>query len=100
MRHTIEIQRNTPTVNAVGESTDVWATVARVPASIEPLVGSEVLFAQQIIAVSSAVIEIRYTPQVIPEARLKFGSRLFDINGIANIEERNRKLVLAVKELK
>lgn len=99
LRQLVEIQRNVPTINAIGESVDVWTTVDRQRAKIVNLLGSEAMLGNQVNATAPVVITMRYTPTVIVEARIKYGERLFDINDIDNVEERNRMLIISAKEL-
>jgi len=98
LRHKLEIQENTPTRNAVGEEVDSWTTVATVWASIEPLSGVELLNAQQVAAETTVRIGLRYRSGVTAAHRIKFGARIFDINVVSNVGERNRELQLLCKE--
>lgn len=99
LRHRIVIQSPTETINSYGEREQTWATFATVWASIEPMRGRELLEAQQINAELSVKIRIRYLASVKPKYRISWDSRTFEINSIANIEERDREIELMCTEL-
>lgn len=50
--------------------------------------------------VSSATIEVtmRWHPNVTADHRIKWGTRIFNIDGLNNVDERNRELILTCKE--
>lgn len=97
LRHKIEIQSVSGSENDFGERVDEWTTDATVSAAIEPLRGSERLLAQQVQANVSHLIIMRYRA-VTSDQRVKFGSRIFDIQAVLNIDERNRETHLACAE--
>lgn len=98
LRHRITIEQATDARNAIGEMVPSWATFATVWASIEPLRGRELEAAQQRFAEASHEVVIRYLVGLVPKMRVKFGTRLFDIGFVQNIEERNREMRLDVVE--
>lgn len=101
LRHRVTIQRlvtGSPTQNAGGEPDASWADVATVYASIEPLRGRELLVAQQINSEVTGTIRVRYRAGLTSADRIKFGTRYYDVLGITNPEERNRELLLQVRE--
>jgi len=81
-----------------------WTTDTPAWASIKPLRGSEYYEATQTRANVTHNIEIRYTTlsastKISPGyCRLRWGTRIFDIENIVNIEERGIKLLLMCKE--
>jgi SPP1 family predicted phage head-tail adaptor len=99
LRHQITIQQSTPAQNAKGEPIDSWGTFATVWASIEPIGGGERFAADQVIADATHRVTIRYTAGVEPKMRVLFGSRVFDIREVRNLEERNRTMELTCREL-
>ena len=94
----VEIQANTPAANDYGEMVASWATVATVWAAIEPLTGREVLQTQQVQAESSVRIRIRYYSGLTAAHRIKYGSRIFEINSVSNKFERGEHMELMCRE--
>ena len=99
LRHRIVIQSPTETVNSYGEREQSWSTFATVWGSIEPLKGSEFIAAQQTNAELSVRMRIRYLAAIKPKYRVSWNDRTFEINSIANIEERNREIELMCTEM-
>ena len=89
-RHRVQIQEATETTAATGEVTSVWRTIARAWASIEPFAGKEYLQSQQAQASASVRIGIAVIPGLALSVkhRILFGVRVFEINDIANVQER------------
>lgn len=98
--HRVAIQRATESQGATGEITKTWATLATVWAAIEPLTGREFFQAQQVQAEVSHKITMRhYTGITIsPKDRLLYGTRVFRIESMLNVEERSIELVLMCRE--
>lgn len=99
LRHRIEIQkRQTGGVDAFGGRSEGWSFVAKAWASIEPQTGRQLEFARQFTATVSHKITMRYVPGLSPAMRVKFGSRIFEINGVIDLEERHREINLFCTE--
>lgn len=98
LRHRIEIQGESVTRDSYGGETKSWTTSATVWASINPLSGRERLAAQQVNAETTHKITMRYHSGLTPENRIKFGSRIFDIEEILNTGENNVELVIMARE--
>ena len=98
LRHKLELQRNSPSRNAVGEEVADWRTIEVFWGAIIPLSGRELLNAQQGAAEMSHRIERRYVSGITATDRVKFGSRTFDINAVINVDERDRELHLMCME--
>jgi head-tail adaptor len=88
LRHLVQLQANTPTQNTLGEPSDSWATIANIYAAIRPMAGQ-----------ASHQITVRNYPGLSAENRIKFGTRIFDINSVNNVDERNREMILLCSEL-
>jgi len=99
LRHRITIQENQPVKDAEGIVQDNWVDIATVWAAIKPLSGRELLAAQAVQSETTGTIEIRYRAGITPSQRAVFGSRIFEILAVLNIEERNRELRLLTKEV-
>lgn len=125
LRHRVSIQTGTPSDDGMAGQTTAWATDASVWALITPLKGEELFRAQQIQANVTHKVEMRYTglnrliledgsgfillesggyiilegiAGVTPKKRLLFGTRVFDIDYVANFAEQNKMLDLLVTE--
>ncbi len=99
LRHYIQIQSSANAQDDYGEENKVWAIEESVFASVQPLRGQELLEFQQINAELTHRIIIRHTINATVAKRIKFGVRIFDINVVRNIDERNTMQELLCKEL-
>ena len=97
-RHIIIIQAATETPGLLGEVEQTWAAVLTVSCSIRPLRGKEKVQGDQVSAEATHLISMRHNTTITPAHRLLFGTRIFDINHIANIDERNVLLEITVTE--
>jgi len=100
LRHRVAIQAKAEPVpvDATGQSQPSWSTLTTVWASIEPAGGKEFYAGQQVNAEVSHKVTIRYYADLTTAHRLLFGSRIFDINYIRNVDERKVYQELLCKE--
>ena len=99
----VTIQQMTQAVDAYGSPVNNWIDIADVWAVIEPMRASEVLRFKSLQANITHKVKIRYRADMIPPdtarlRRLKFGDRLFGIEGCINPKEENILLELACSE--
>jgi len=99
LRHRIELQSCDGSKNTFGEKEKIWTTYATVWASIEPLRGRELLWAQQISAELTHSILIRYNSDVTVKDRAKMGVRIFTFNVVKNMDEKDEMLEILCKEV-
>jgi SPP1 family predicted phage head-tail adaptor len=107
LRHTLTIQRNTPTTSETGAAVDSWSTYKTVRGSIQTgasapgmgIRGREFFAADIRNSEVSHNISIRYTAGITPKMRVLFGARTFDIVAAVDIEERHHEMTLLVREL-
>ena len=98
-RHRIEIQEEISTEqDAHGNIVPQWQTIGTVWANLVPISGKENLQGGTIGADASHRVEIRYFPRLKPSMRIRYGVRLFDINGIVNDRELNKDHILSCTE--
>lgn len=100
-RHSIVLQSPTGSRNAVGERSTSWTSVATVRAKIEPLTANQRFIAAQANSEVSHRVTVRYDSSIAAidgSWRVKFGGRYFVIDGVRNIEERNKIIELLCKE--
>jgi SPP1 family predicted phage head-tail adaptor len=98
LRHKVLIESAAEAQDSFGEPDPTWSTFGTAWAAIAPLTGREAVTAQQIDAQIDHKVTIRYLAGVAPKMRVKFGSRIFNIISVANIDERNREIQLLVTE--
>lgn len=104
LRHRVEIQVNTPGVDANGGEVASWATSTTVWASVQTLTGGKLEIARQIDAQASVEVKMRYcgsggsaNVQVFTN-RLLFGTRILEPILVVNENERNIMLQVLCKE--
>lgn len=98
LRHSIVIQQNTPTPDSFGEQDPSWSTFATVFADIKPLTSREFWDAKQVNAENTLKFIIRYLSGLDSKMRISWDSRLFNIESIINVDERNEKIVILAVE--
>ena len=97
----VVLQSPTGSRDAVGERTTTWVDVATVWAAIAPLTAREMFAAAQAQAPATHRVRIDYSSAVaaiVAAWRVKFGVRIFIIDGVRNIDERNVELELLCTE--
>lgn len=99
LRHKISIEKVTETINDAGEVTESWGEFANIWAQIMPLVGKEYWSSRQVESEVTGKIRIRYLPGVTPKMRINSNNRIYNIEAVINIEERNMETVLLVSEV-
>lgn len=99
LRERIAIQQFTETQNAIGEPVKTWGTFASVWAAIIPLSGDEFFQSGQRNANVSHRIEIRARSGVNAKHRVAYKNRVFRIEAVLNIDERDREMHLFCEEL-
>ncbi len=99
LRCRITIEAPVETQAPDGSIVTTWETFTTAWASIEPLIGREYFAQQREQATISHKIRIRHRPGITHQMRVSWGARLFEIESVLNIGERNREIVLMCKEV-
>jgi SPP1 family predicted phage head-tail adaptor len=94
----VVIQRRGTAQGTTGQVIESWTTTATVFASISPISGREYFNASGERAEVTHRVVIRYGPSVAARDRIVYGSRVFDIKSVIDMEEKNRQLVLMCTE--
>lgn len=99
----ITIQSRSSSLDAYGQQVNTWSTVLECWANIRPMGGSERLQALAMESQLSHTVAIRYNPLVMPPTtadayRVLYGSRLFNIVAVRNLDEANHWLILDCTE--
>lgn len=99
LRNLVTIQAAAETLDPTGDVVRTWETHARAWAGIETATGGESINADQTKATGRYTLVTRYVPGVTAAMRVLLGSRTLHIESVENIEERNRELRLACREV-
>ena len=94
----VTIQSVTETPDSFGEPAETWSDVATVWAAIEPILGEEFFQSGYWSGEVSHRITIRHLSGITTKHRVKYGSRVFDIKAVRNIDEANIQLELMCVE--
>lgn len=100
-RHRIQLQKLSTSSTGPGtrgQTTKSYSTLALVRGSIRQLDGEEKVLAREIHAGAEYEIGLHYTALVTPRTRLKFGTRIFHVEAVNNVDQRNRELRLTCRE--
>lgn len=98
LRERITIQQPARVADAHGQMVETWTTFATVWAAIEPLQGREFFSAQQENAETKTRIRIRYREGVMPDMRVVYDSRYYNIRSVINPREHDREMQLMCTE--
>lgn len=103
LAHKIQIQvPRTAPGDSFGQSItpDTWDTVLSVRAAIEAAGAGERNESAQLVSEVSHLVIIRWTPTFIgANFRVLFGARIFAVQAVTNLFERNRVLILRCNEV-
>jgi SPP1 family predicted phage head-tail adaptor len=95
LRHRVTVESNHPGQTVRGVTpVDNWIPDFPKWASIEPLNGSELEYARQIVADATHKVTMRYSDEITTRNRLTYGSRVFSIDAIQDKEERRIEMTL------
>jgi len=94
LRHRVIIQHLVETLDEYKTPTITWQDYATVWASVEPIRGREYIELQNTNSELTVRIRIRYLPGVTNDMRVLYGSRVFNIQSVIDINERHREMEL------
>lgn len=98
LRHRVEIQSGTETVDAAGQPVTTWSTTKTVWGSVEPLLGREFQEAQRTDSDITHTVTVRGASSVDVEKRIKFGTRILNIDSVLDVDERGITKRIMCKE--
>lgn len=105
LRHWLQIEAKTVSVDSNGDRTETWATFAECWGQISSGSGREFFAARQTIADLSHDITLRYVAGISPDMRVRFDDpktgavRYFNIRASINPDERSEMLRLQCSEV-
>ena len=98
-RHRLAIRAATEAADEYNQMIKTWATSSTVWGSVQPLSGQELVNAQQVHALTTHRIKIRYISTLTTEMRILFRTRVFEIVSMLDVLERQTELELLCKEV-
>ena len=98
LRYSVDLQEATRTTDAGGGSAVAWGHLTRIYADIRPVSGRENYRQDQVQETVSHEVTIRHRAGVSIKHRLVYGTRVFNIKHVRNIDERDRFLLLLCDE--
>ncbi len=98
LRHRINIQARSATVDEFGQESETWTTLNTVWASVEPLSGRELLAAQQVQGETTHRVRMRFQAGITTSHRILFNLRPFNIQSVINKNEAGAFLELLCTE--
>lgn len=98
LRKRVELQTPTERRNEYGEPEFIWNTSATRWVGIESVDGRESFENNKVGGMVTHKITMRYESGVTPKMRFLFGSRVFNIGSVINMNERNKELLCLCKE--
>jgi len=101
LSHRVRIERATISQNEYGEPDQTWAELATVWAAVEPLKGSEQFAAMQVQSGADVRMVTRWsslTGTATTADRIIFGSVVYDIKSVININSKNVQLDFMVRQ--
>jgi SPP1 family predicted phage head-tail adaptor len=105
LRQRVTIEILSETRDAYGQHQQTWAPGGTFWAQVRNLAGREAVNAKQISASVTHAVTMRYvaslfpTPGLIPSMRLLFGTAVFNILWVNDVDNRHREYQLLVQEV-
>ncbi len=94
----IQIETVTQVVNAFGGLAETWATFKKVFAEVSPTRGQEYFSSRQINTKNNVSFRFNYFSGITTKMRVSYDGKVYDIQSIININERNREIELMCEE--
>ena len=95
----VTIEYKTQLADAYGALVDTWGTYATWWAQVIPTTGSESVANGKVSSEVTTRMRGRYLNGISPIMRVKYGTRIFSIVAVINIDERNREIEILAKEI-
>jgi len=98
MRYRVKVERATNTRDAGGGISQAFNPVTFIYANIKPTSATSSYRQGMVQEKVTHEVTIRYMTNIDTNSRITFGTRQFAINGIINVDERDRFLTLLCEE--
>lgn len=99
LKHRVTFQKLEQTKNEFGEMLGEWTDVCTVWGQVGPVSGRQFFAAKQINNEISHNVYIRYRRDLLPNMRIKYKERVFDILYMMNVNEDNTLMQIYCKEI-
>lgn len=99
MNNPIMLQSATRTADSYNQMIETWADTKTVFAQIVTTGGGEFYAAQKVNAQTSAVFHVRYDPAINVQMRIKYGTRIFAILAVNDVDGRHEEMQISAKEV-
>ena len=99
LRHKIDIETFDETVNDFGEVKQSWKVFKTTWAKILPKTAKEFMSGDKETSALTHKVVVRYISGVLPNMRIKFKERVFEVHAPINFEEKNEYLLILCKEI-
>ena len=99
LRHKIEIQKKVQVPDGMGGFSEEWVKHVDARAAIWPTSVKEIVRHGKLEQINITPMRIRWRSGIDGENRVLFGSRIFNILGAVNKDERNKQLDLVCEEI-
>lgn len=99
LRHRLELQAYTDYVDEYGKPYRNWSTYATVWGQITPTASNETINGLQLNASTTHLVLIRYRAEILPNHRIKFGDRVFNIQGVRTLDETKIAMGITCEEV-
>lgn len=98
MRRRLTVQFKTETANGSGGLTRSWSTQATVWGNIQPARAEKKMGAWKLTHIVTHKIYTRFRTDIDQTMRIVYGSRVFQIHGVLDIDEKRKYLELSCQE--
>ena len=99
MNNVITLQTKTATADSYNQQIETWADTLTVFAQVITTGGGEFYAAQKVNAQTAAVFRVRYGPTITALMRVKYGTRLFEILSLNDVDGRHEEYLISAKEV-
>lgn len=100
MRHVLEVQTVTTTVNpTTGKREEVATTVEKIWADVSPITKRDAWQFDSTEVKATHEIKCRFSPNINNKTQFKWGSRILRVSKIRNVDERSERLEVVAWEL-
>ncbi len=99
MNKRVTVQEKTRATDSQGGWTDTWTDSTTVWASIEPKKAYERFQGGQLQTPATHLVKMRYKAGITAKSRLKYGTRVFEVKEVRNLEENDEFLDILVVEM-
>lgn len=99
LRNKITIQQQTNSQDSSGQLIPMWSNFVTVWASVEPISGREFFAADRLNSQITTRIRIRYLSGIIPAMRCVFGTHIYEIQSVIDIEVRHKEIELMCSDI-